>query len=40
MKTVVNEAHAHFSGLVDREPEVAIVNPRDQPEFMHNLLFR
>lgn len=40
MKNVVNEANSHLNGLVDREPELATVNPRDQPDFMHNLLFR
>lgn len=40
MKNVVNEANVHLTGLVDKDPEMAIVSPRDQPEFMHNLLFR
>lgn len=40
MKNVVNEANVHLTGLIERDPEVAVVSPREQPDFMHNLLFR
>lgn len=40
MKNAVTEAQDFFNALMSREPEVATVNQREQPEFMHNLLFR
>lgn len=40
MKNVVSEANVHLTGLMEKDPEIATVSPRDQPEFMHNLLFR
>lgn len=40
MKNVVNDANAHLSNLIEDDTEVATINPRDQPDFMHNLLFR
>lgn len=40
MNAIVSEANEHLTGLDHHESEVATVNPHDQPEFMHNLLFR
>lgn len=40
MNAVISEAGNHLNDLEQHEPEVAVVNPHDQPEFMHNLLFR
>lgn len=40
LASVVNEANDHLVALQHHEPEVATVNPQDQPQFMHNLMFR
>lgn len=40
MNTIVGEANVHLTGLDHHDQEVAVVNPHDQPEFMHNMLFR
>lgn len=40
MKSVVNAARSHFSGLINQESEENTVSPADRPDFMHNLLFR
>lgn len=38
--SVIHDATEHLANLEEHEPEVAVVNPHDQPEFMHNLLFQ
>ncbi|XP_055322112.1 chorion peroxidase [Sitodiplosis mosellana] len=40
MNAVVSEAGEHLIDLSQHEEEVAVINPHDQPEFMHNLGFR
>lgn len=40
VNSVIHEATEHLAGLEEHEPEVAVVNPRDQPQFMHNLMFQ
>lgn len=40
MNAVIIEAHGHLTELDRRDPEVAVVSAHDQPEFMHNLMFR
>lgn len=40
MNSVINEAGHHLSDLDNHEQEVAIVNPNEQPEFMHSMMFR
>lgn len=40
MNAVIREATENISNMSKLEEEVAVVNPHDQPEFMHNLGFR
>lgn len=40
MNAVISEASEHLIHLSKHEDEVAVVNPHDQPEFMHNIGFR
>lgn len=40
MNAVIKEASEHLTHLSQHEDEVAVVNPHDQPEFMHNIGFR
>lgn len=40
MNSVIHEATVHINDLNEEDPQVAVVNTHDQPEFMHNLLFR
>lgn len=40
VNAVIREATEHLTDLDAREPEVAVINPHDQPQFMHNLMFR
>lgn len=39
LSEIVSQARTEFKSMVDKESNTAIVQ-KDQPEFMHNLLFR
>lgn len=40
MNAVIGEAGDHLSKLDHHEQEVATINPNEQPEFMHSMMFR
>lgn len=40
IRSIINEAGEQLTELNSREPEVAVVNQQNQPDFLHNLVFR
>lgn len=40
ISSAIEEANDHLLELNSQEPEVAVINKQNQPDFMHNLVFR
>lgn len=40
IRSIINEAGDHLTELNNRDFEVAVVNQQNQPDFLHNLVFR
>lgn len=40
ISSIINEAGEHLIELNSHEPEVAVVNPQNHADFLHNLVFR